>query len=113
MTENIENTIYESSATLLLGVTRMHGKLYLTQNSLIFEASTPTTGYYNSGHHTEEIPLDNIAEICLGNRFIFFPAKMIIELKDGKKERFSVSKPGAWIEHIQRVRPIDVIGWLL
>ena len=108
MYAKIEGVIYEGYATDLLIFKAIYGKLYLTRDSLIFDSYKYTPGYHDSGYYISEYPLKSVVKIRLGNRFFILPTKIILELDSGEKVRFSVKKRKIWIEHIRRIRSIDV-----
>ena len=108
MYAKIEGVIHEGYATDLLIFKSIYGKLYLTRDSLIFDSYKYTPGYRDSGYYLSEYPLKSIVKIRLGNRFLILPTKIILELDNGEKVRFSVKKRKVWLEQIRRVRPIDV-----
>ncbi|EQD43261.1 hypothetical protein B1B_13901, partial [mine drainage metagenome] len=99
-----EQVIKDGAANLQKNIDAVGGKLYLTNQRLVFEAHM-----FNIQGGTTEIELSNIqiSEKCW-TRFLglipLLPNSLAVYTKQGKEYRFVLSGRGAWMDAIEAQR---------
>ena len=91
--------IYEGAANHYAGIEGVGGKLYLTQNALVFISHK-----LNIQNHELVIPIVEIETFSLSNNLGFVPNGLTIHTKSGKNERFVVNRRKVWAEKMSEVR---------
>ena len=91
--------VYEASANRVKGKTTMGGWLFLTTNGLSFKPHK-----YNLDIHELWISHKDIASITVHKSLGFLKNGLIIEQKNGDKNRLLVNQPDVWIEKIKEFR---------
>ena len=97
----IEGTIFETAANHFSGAESVGGKLYLTQNALIFVSHK-----LNIHNHELTIPIVEIADLELSNNLGLVPNGLTVHTKSGTTEKFVVNKRKVWIEKINEQRGV-------
>lgn len=95
----IEGTVYEGAANHFVGIESVGGRLYLTQDTLIFVSHG-----LNIQTHRMDIPLKDITEINTRNTLGFVPNGLLVHTALDTQERFVVNKRKTWIAKINALR---------
>lgn len=88
--------VYNGNANCFLDGVAIGGRLYLSQDKLIFRSHA-----LNMVDHNVEVPLKGIAHTKTYNVSGWAPTGLEILLKDGRNEKFVVNKRSVWISNIE------------
>ena len=91
-----EVLIRKGLANHFKGLEAVGGKLYLTNNRLIFKSHP-----FNIQTHIEKFPIDEIVDIGKRNTLGIVPNGFFIKMKDGRFEKFVVWDRSKWLAKIQ------------
>ena len=99
-----ESIIRKSPANHQRGVEAVGGKLYLTQQRLIFEAHA-----FNFQTGATVIPLPSITDLRKDWTLLFgaipvFPNCLVVSSQAGEDNRFTLYRRTPWIEDIQKLK---------
>lgn len=93
-----ESIVFDDAANHFVGKEAVGGWLFLTKKSLLFMSHK-----YNVNNHTLEIHINEISKISGVKRFSMKPNAILVEIKDGQKEKFVVNNPALWIKQIENL----------
>ena len=96
---NSENLVKQGSANHWQGWEAVGGRLFLTDQRLVFKSHR-----FNLQKHQTSIGLEEIAFIKPSNIFLVVPNGMSVFLKNGNKEEFVVWNRKDWIDKIGQIR---------
>lgn len=93
---NNEIILKEGAANHLKAIEGVGGKLYLTNQRLIFESHS-----LNVQTHVESVPLTSIVSIE-AKHSDFISRKLSVYLSNGSKEKYHVYKRKNWVKEIKK-----------
>jgi hypothetical protein len=91
-----ETILFETQASHFKGIEAVGGLLYLTAERLVFKSHK-----YNIQNHTLSVNLDEIASVSRYKVFGISNNGILLETKNGSKEKFSVVQPDDWLTHLE------------
>ncbi len=78
----------------------MGGKLFLTNKRLRFRSHK-----INLQNHDESYPIETIASVEPSSSLGIIPNGLLVQMRDGRRERFVVSGRGNWVSSIRSLLP--------
>ncbi|MGE5557078.1 MAG: GRAM domain-containing protein [Bacillota bacterium] len=97
--EKGERILKEGMASYMKGLFSLNGKLYLTDQRLVFQS-------HSAYDHTDagNIDLHKISYIKPSHTRLVIPNGLSVTLDTGKIETFAVNNPKDWLAKIQKLR---------
>ena len=96
---NSESLTKQGSANHWQGWQAVGGKLFLTDQRLVFRSHS-----FNVQRHEISIELEEVAFVKLRNNFLLVPNGMSIFLRNGQEERFVIWSRKDWITTIRQAK---------
>ena len=97
--KKVEGAIFEGAANHFVKAESVGGKLYLTQEALVFVSHA-----LNIQRHELVIPIAEIADLSLSKSLGIVPNGLTVHTSSGTEEKFVVNKRNTWIEKINALR---------
>jgi hypothetical protein len=92
-----ETVLEHGPANHFKGLEGVGGKLFLTERRLRFRSHG-----FNVQNHDESYPLEDIVAVEPARTLGIIPNGLLVQLRDGRRERFVVTARGSWVASIRR-----------
>lgn len=92
-----ETIVLHNGANHFKGIEAVGGKLFLTNKRLRFRSHR-----FNVQAHDESYPLDAIHAVEAVRTLGIIPNGLVVQLKDGRRQRFVVMNRSAWLAQLAR-----------
>ena len=94
-----ETVVHHGPANHFKGIEAVGGKLFLTNRRLVFRSHR-----FNVQTHEESYPLDGIVSAEPSRTLGLVPNGLLLQMRDGRRERFVVGGRSEWVSLLRRVR---------
>ncbi|MGZ5662843.1 MAG: hypothetical protein ACXWG6_15860 [Usitatibacter sp.] len=94
-----ETVVHHGPANHFKGIEAVGGKLFLTNQRLVFRSHR-----FNVQAHEESYPLDEIVSTEPARTLGIVPNGLLLQMRDGRRERFVVGGRSEWVSLLRRAR---------